>query len=68
MSFRTCRFCSERGTDFVHYSVRSYAHTKCLVDAKGEDFVLALPVGVLVEVRPLTVSVSFAKRVMAKVA
>jgi hypothetical protein len=49
-----CRFCRDAGFTaeaakghLIKYSVRHYAHTKCLIDAKGEEFILQLPPGVL---------------------
>lgn len=63
---RTCRFCGETEARLVHYGTRAYAHTACLVEAKGEDFVLGLPIGYLSNVSPMLLSEAGRKRLFAK--
>lgn len=45
MSACTCRFCHEemRGARAIKYGARHYAHSECLLEAKGADFIAALP-------------------------
>lgn len=65
----TCRFC-RKDLDcgpLVHYSVRSYAHTTCLVAAKGEAFLFTLPVGALATVAIFQVSEPTRNRILAMV-
>jgi hypothetical protein len=45
--FRSCRFCHKHDKGLIKYDVRHYAHTRCLVSAKGEAFILRLPIGTL---------------------
>ena len=50
---RTCRFCHQQDSGLIKYDVRHYAHTRCLRDAKGVEFLLALPTPQLARVAPL---------------
>ena len=42
---RRCAFCHEDAHALMHYSEKRYAHGRCLVAAKGFEFVRTLPVG-----------------------
>lgn len=45
MSACTCRFCHAemRIERAIKYGARHYAHSQCLLEAKGADFIAALP-------------------------
>lgn len=45
MSVRTCAFCGVRAAHLVHYSMRRYAHDRCLYAARGAEAIRALPEG-----------------------
>lgn len=66
--FRLCRFCTGASACLVRYGTRHYAHTKCLIEAKGEAFILALPLGYLGDIEVFALSEHTRKEVLDRLA
>lgn len=50
---RICRFCRKSSDRLHHYSVRSYAHTKCFLDRYGFEALMRLPTQEIAKARAI---------------
>jgi hypothetical protein len=64
--WRTCRFCHKGGNRLVKYEVRHYAHTECLVNARGEEFLLTLAPGAISNVEAFKISEATREALLSK--
>lgn len=66
MDIRACRFCRAHRAGLIKYGVRQYAHTKCLIAAKGEEFVERLPLAQLGRLEAFALSDRVREAIMVK--